>query len=140
MEKQTKRQIAYRNFYGENKHIYEDELGWYGANFLEADSHNSADVLKYYLSCNFNIAFFCVADGEFYALHREVIPMEVKRLHRDETQKYRYEQAECDSHEDGEILYLFDEDVPVDEIINTIQIAGMPLSEAILRSEIFQIS
>ena len=140
MEKQTKRIIAYKDFAGEGKHIYEDNLGWHEGNYIDADSHNSADILKFYLRCNFNIAFFCVADGEFYAIHREVIPTEVKLLYRDETQKYRYDQAECDSHEDGEILYLFDEDVSVDEIVSTIRIAGMPVSEAILRSKIFQIS
>ena len=78
------RTIVLANFYGDGKHLYEDELGWWPSVKEEAHSQISRDIFEY-----------------------EIVPIEFKILPMDKSQKNTCWQCEFDTHDDGEVLFSF---------------------------------
>ena len=103
------RTIALANFYGDGKHLYQDELGWWPSVKEEAHSQISRDIFEY-----------------------EIVPIEFKILPMDKSQKNTCWQCEFDTHDDGEVLFSFDELSM--KIWDTIRIDGKTLGEVLERS------
>ena len=134
MEKIT-RKIAVPDFYGEGKPVYEDELGWWKETKEEAHSLVSRDIFEYEIvKTGLNLAFYYVDDGICYGLHTESLPIEFKILPMDKASKYPCWQCDFDTHDDGEVLYSFNELSM--KIWDTVRIDGKGLGEVLDRSVI----
>ena len=133
------RLIAIKDFYGEGRHIYEDELGWQLEAKREARSFVSKDIFQEEIvELGYNLAFYYIDNDTFYGLHTETFPIEFKILPRDKSELYIGWQCEDDTHEDGEVLYSFEElDM---SIWDTIRIDGKSLEDILERSYITHLS
>lgn len=52
------REIAVRDYWGQGKHIYKDELGWFEGDRMEARSNVSREVFEYNMSIGRNLTFY----------------------------------------------------------------------------------
>ena len=78
-----KRKIAIKDYYGRDKHIYEDELGFRKRMKLEARSLVAREVFRYHVEeVGLNLAFYYPKTDTFYGIHTESIPIKVKILPR----------------------------------------------------------
>lgn len=129
------RKIVLPNFYGNGKHLYEDELGWWQSIKEESHSLISRDIFEYEIvKVGLNMAFYYVDNDTCYGLHTESLPIEFKILPMDKSKKCTCWQCEFDTHDEGEVLYSFDERSM--KIWDTIEIDGKSLAEVIRRSVI----
>ena len=127
------RTVALANFYGDGKHLYEDELGWWPSVKEEAHSMISRDIFEYEIvHIGLNLAFYYIDNDTCYGLHTESLPIEFKILPMDKSQKNTCWQCEFDTHDDGEVLFSFDELSM--NIWDTIRIDGKKLGEVLERS------
>ena len=127
------RTIVLANFYGDGKHLYEDELGWWPSVKEEAHSMISRDIFEYEIvHIGLNLAFYYIDNDTCYGLHTESLPIEFKILPMDKSQKNTCWQCEFDTHDDGEVLFSFDELSM--NIWDTIRIDGKKLGEVLERS------
>lgn len=136
----SRRKIAIRDFYGPNRHVYEDMLGWHEEDRIEAQSAVSRKIFEFeilYLGCNF--AFYYIDNDTFYGLHTEASPIEFKILPRDRSQPYIGWQYDGDTYKQGEVLYEFEDD-EIEEMWDTIKIDGKNLEDVIERSYILLLS
>lgn len=132
---EMKRKIVVRNFYGVGEHIFEDQLGWTKFEKMEAHSAVSKDIFEFEIvKVGLNLAFYYVDNDTFYGLHTERIPIELKILPRDKQEEFIGWQCECDTHEEGKVLYSFNKRTM--EIWDTIKIDGKELGEVLERSYI----
>lgn len=133
------RVIAIKDVYGEGKHIYEDQLGWGIDEKREARSYVSKEIFEYeIIRVGFNLAFYYIDNDTFYGLHTERLPIEFKTLPRDRNAPYIGWQCEGDTHDDGDILFSFDErDM---RIWDTIKIEGQSLEDILERSFIITLN
>ena len=75
------RTIALANFYGDGKHLYQDELGWWPSVKEEAHSQISRDIFEYEIvHIGLNLAFYYIDNDTCYGLHTESLPIEFKIL------------------------------------------------------------
>ena len=75
------RTVALANFYGDGKHLYEDELGWWPSVKEEAHSMISRDIFEYEIvHIGLNLAFYYIDNDTCYGLHTESLPIEFKIL------------------------------------------------------------
>lgn len=133
------RTIALCNFYGEGKHLYEDELGWWPDVKDEAHSLISKDIFEYEIvQMGLNIAFYYVDNDTCYGLHTECFPIEFKILPRNNEEQYICWQCDFDTHHEGKVLYSFDERTM--NIWDTIRIDGKTLGEVLERSIIMTLN
>lgn len=129
-----KRKIAISNFYGEGKHVYEDELGWQIEEKQEAGSVVSKDIFYFQVvEVGLNLGFYYIDNDTFYGIHRERYPIECKILPRDRSEKYIGWQCECNTHRDGEVIASFDDE---HDIWDNLKIDGHSLEEVLRRSYI----
>ena len=128
-----KRKIVVPEFFAPGEHLYEDQLGWQENDRIDAMSSVSREIFKYYIiEIGFNFAFYYVDDDTFYGIHTECIPTEVKILPQNKNEKYLGERCTYDTHDNGEVLYSFEE--PDMRMWNEIRINGKSLEEVIERS------
>ena len=128
------RKIALPNFYGEGKHIYEDQLGWPIEAKREAGSVVSREIFRVEVErIGFNLGFYYLDNDTFYGIHTEGDPIDCKILPRDRTKPYIGWQCNGDTHRDGEIIASFDE---VEEIWDGLKIDGKSLEDVLERSYI----
>lgn len=112
--------------------IYRDQLGWQPEQFREARSFVSKEIFDYEIvRVGLNLSFYYFDNDTFYGLHTERFPIEFKILPRDRTQEFLGDQCHCDTHEDGEVLFSFQDR---EEIWNGVQIDGKSLEEVLERS------
>lgn len=131
---ESKQTIVVKDFYGPGEDIKESDLGWQKEQKQEARSLVSKEIFKYeVITVGLNMVFYYVDNDTFYAIHREVAPIEVKELPRDRTEKYIGFQCKADSHEEGKVLYTFDDP---NDIWNGVKIDGRSLEDVIDRSYI----
>lgn len=142
MEKEKlnfKRKIVVPEFFAPGDHLYEDQLGWQESDRIDAKSPVSREIFKYYvIDIGFNFAFYYVDDDTFYGIHTERIPTEVKILPQDRNEKHLGGRCKCNTHDDGEVLYSFDE--PDMRMWDEIRINGKSLEEVIERSLILTLN
>ncbi len=128
------RKIAIVNFYGEGKHIYEDQLGWQPEERKEARSSVSKEIFDFeVVQVGLNMSFYYLDNDTFYGIHSECTPIEFKELPRDRSERFIGWQCEGDTHDDGKVLYSFDN---AEDIWDTVRIEGKTLEEVIERSYI----
>ena len=128
------RKIAVENFYGEGKHIYIDELGWSADERREARSSVSKEIFNFeVVEVGLNLSFYYIDNDTFYGIHTEELPIKVKELPRDRTEPFIGWQCEGNTHDDGKVLYSFDN--PKD-IWDNVKIDGKSLEEVLERSYI----
>ena len=132
MKKQRK--VVLPNFYGEGRHIYEDELGWPLEAKQEAGSVVSREIFRVEVErIGFNMTFYYLDNDTFYGIHTEMYPIECKILPRDRDYPYIGYQCNGDTHEDGEVIASFDE---VEDIWDGLKIDGKSLEDVLERSYI----
>lgn len=128
------RKIAVENFYGEGKHIYIDELGWRPDERREARSSVSKEIFDFEIvKVGLNLSFYYIDNDTFYGIHTEELPIKIKILPRDRTEAFIGWQCEGDTHDEGEVLYSFDN--PKD-IWDNVKINGKSLEDVLERSYI----
>jgi len=126
------RKIAIKNFYGEGKHLYEDQLGWQPEERREARSSVSKEIFEYeVVQVGLNLSFYYLDNDTFYGIHTERTPIEFKVLPRDLSELYIGWQCEGNTHDDGKVLYSFER---AEDIWDTVKINGKTLEEVIERS------
>lgn len=135
------RKIAVANFYGEGKHIFEDELGWQKLQKEESHSLVSKEIFEFeILKVGYDLSFYYIENDTFYGLHMEWNPVEFKILPRDRTaSEYIGWQCDGDTHKDGKVLYSFSTDEEIKHMWDTIQIDGKSLEEVIEKSFILSL-
>lgn len=134
-ERKMNRKIVVKNFFGDNEHLYEDQLGWTIKEKKEARSLVSKEIFDFEIvNVGLNLAFYYVDNDTFYGIHTECIPIEVKKLPRDNP-KSPYVNSQCkgDTHIDGEILYSFQK---AEDIWEGVVIDGNTLNDILNRSYI----
>ena len=137
METEFNRKIAYRDFYGIGKHIYEDQLGWTLDMKREACSLVSKKIFdELIVNVGYNLSFFYVDDGNFYGIHSEVYPIECKRFPKDLTKEFVGFQFDGDTHHDGEVLASFNDE---HDIWDNFKINGKSLDEVLRRAYIIRL-
>ena len=61
------RTIVLANFYGDGKHLYQDELGWWPSVKEEAHSQISRDIFEYEIvHIGLNLAFYYIDNDTCY--------------------------------------------------------------------------
>lgn len=134
----TERKLIMKEFY-KDWPLYEDMLGWQAREKQEAHSFVSREIFEFeIIRVGFNLGFYYVDNDTFYGLHTEVLPIEFKILPRDRSRKYIGSQCECNTHDDGEVLYSFNERTMA--IWDTIKIDGKSLEEVLERSYILALN
>lgn len=129
------RAIAVKDFFGENEHLYVDQLGWTAREKQEARSFVSKEIFEFeVVKVGLNLAFYYVDNDTFYGIHMECIPIEVKVLPRDrEVSPYINSQCKGDTHEAGEVIFSCEER---SELWDGVKIDGKSLEKVIGRSYI----
>ncbi|MBO4557524.1 MAG: hypothetical protein J5693_02825 [Bacteroidales bacterium] len=129
-----RREIAIKDFYGKGEHIYNEELGWGPDERRDAKSSVSREIFEFeVVRVGWNLSFYYIDNDTFYGIHTEEIPIEVKELPRDRTEPYIGWQCEGDTHDDGKVLYSFDNP---EDIWDNVRIDGKTLEEVLERSYI----
>ncbi len=137
MEK-VNNKIVVPKFY-EDRDIYESDLGWQKLQKEESRSYVSRDIFEFEIVLvGLNLSFYYVDNDTFYGLHTEMLPIEFKILPRDRSEKYIGWQCDGDTHQDGEVLYSFEERTM--EMWDTIRIDGKSLEEVLERSYILALN
>lgn len=137
MEK-INRKIALEGYY-DDRPLYEDELGWQKYEREEAHSEVSKEIFQFEIvEVGLNIAFYYLDNDTFYGLHTERLPIEFKILPRDRSEPYIDWQCKGDTHDEGEVLYSFDEQSM--DIWDTIKIDGKSLEDVLERSVILTLN
>jgi len=132
MEIKLNNEIAIANFYGEGEHVYKSDLGWRKSHKYEARSLVSREIFDFEIvHVGLNLAFYYIDNDTFYAIHTEEIPIKVKILPRDRTKPYIGWQCDCDTHDDGQVLFSFDDAA---DIWDNVLIDGKKLEEVLERS------
>lgn len=85
-----------------------------------------------------NLAFYYIDNDTCYGLHTESIPIEFKILPRNHEEEFIRWQCDFDTHQDGKVLYSFDERSM--NIWDTIHIDGKSLGGILERSIIMTIN
>lgn len=68
------RKVVLENFYGDGKHLYEDELGCWPEAKEEVHSLVSRDIFEYEIvRVGFNLAFYYIDNDTCYGLHTEAL-------------------------------------------------------------------
>lgn len=131
------RKIAIENFYGDGEHVYVDQLGWQPEERKEARSSVSKEIFEYEIvRIGLNMSFYYIDNDTFYGIHTERLPIEFKILPRDRKEPFIGWQCDGDTHDDGEVLYSFNN---ADEIWDTVRINGKALEEVLERSLILDL-
>ena len=131
------RKIAIENFYGDGEHVYVDQLGWQPDERKEARSSVSQEIFEYEIvRIGLNMSFYYIDNDTFYGIHTERLPIEFKILPRDRKEPFIGWQCDGDTHDDGEVLYSFNN---ADEIWDTVRINGKALEEVLERSLILDL-
>ena len=125
-----KRKIAIKDYYGRDKHIYEDELGFRKRMKSEARSLVAREVFRYHVEeVGLNLAFYYPKTDTFYGIHTETIPIKVKILPRHrEWSDFVGWQCENDTHDKGEVIAVFDS---VSDIWDNLRIDDKPFEEVL---------
>ena len=131
-------EIAIQNFYGEGKHVYNSDLGWQKQQKEEARSLVSREIFEFEIvKVGLNMAFYYLDNDTFYGIHTECVPVEIKILPRDRNEPFLGWQCEGNTHDDGEVLYSFDDPA---EIWDNVLIDGKKLDEVLERSFIIALN
>lgn len=130
-----KRKIAIKDYYGRDKHIYEDELGFRKRMKSEARSLVAREVFRYHVEeVGLNLAFYYPKTDTFYGIHTESIPIKVKILPRHrEWSDFVGWQCENDTHDEGKVIAVFDS---VSDIWDNLRIDDKPFEEVLRESYI----
>ena len=88
MKEEKNRKIAIPNFFGDGKHVYEDQLGWFEGDRLEARSNVSREIFEYNMGIGRNLTFYYIENDTFYEFFGELEHVELVKPPRDMTEEY----------------------------------------------------
>lgn len=127
--------IALKDFYGPGEHIFEEDLGFRQEMKEEAKSLVAREIFRVEIEeVHYNLAFYDPVTDNFYGIHTESNPINVKILPRNrDISPYIGWQCECDTHEEGEIIASFND---VSQIWDNLKIDGSSLEDVLRRSYI----
>lgn len=134
-QKLANRAVVVKDFFGENDHLYVDQLGWTSREKQEARSFVSKEIFDFeVVRVGLNLAFYYVDNDTFYGIHTECIPIEVKILPRDmEASPFINAQCKGNTHDNGEIIFSCEDR---NQLWDGIKIDGKSLEEVLGRSYI----
>ena len=115
------------------------DLGWSEECIRDAMSEDPKEIFNYFWQNFFSIIFYYVDDGNFYELFMESNPPKLWRIPKIEgwDGKYIGRQILWESHQEGEVLYEFDDDT---DLWETLKIGGKSIGEVLERSYIAEIN
>ena len=118
--------------------ITKNELGWSEECIRDAMSDDPEKIFNYFWKNFFSITFYYVDDGNFYELFMESNPHKFWRIPKlkDWDGQYVGRQIRWENHEEGEVLFEFDDDT---DLWNTLSVNGVPIGEVLKRSYIAEI-
>lgn len=142
MEKRNrliKRKVIIENFFDDGEHLYADQLGWSKREKQEARSFISKKIFEFeVVTVGLNLAFYYVDNGNFYGIHAESVPIDVKVLPRDNPNcPYINSQCKGDTHIHGNVLFSFQHP---EELWDGIRIDDKSLEEVLNRSYIITLN
>lgn len=82
------RKIAIPNFFGEGKHAYEDQIGWFEGDRKEARSNVSREVFEYNMRIGRNLTFYFIDNDTFYEFFGELQHVVLAKPPRDMSEEY----------------------------------------------------
>lgn len=132
--------IIVPNFFGKDKPLLANQLGWNPMQRRETKSSVSRKIFETYVEeWGRNFVFYYVADGNFYGIHAEECPTPVFRFKKDLTEPFIYDQlgnGDTHNYKDEVILYM----VPCNQNIwDVVKIDGKSLEEVLQDSYIVNI-
>lgn len=118
--------------------IKANELGWTEECIRDAMSEDSKEILNYFCRNFFSIIFYYVDDGNFYELFMESEPHKFWRIPqlKEWDGKYIGRQISWENHQEGEVLFEFDDDT---DVWNELKIDGKSIGEVLEHSYIAEI-
>ena len=118
--------------------ITSDELGWSEECIRDAMSEEPKEIFNYFIRNFFSIIFYYVDDGNFYELFMESDPHKFWRIpkRQDWDGKFVGRQIRWENHEEGDVLYEFDDGT---DLWNELKIDGKSIGEVLERSYIAEI-
>lgn len=118
--------------------ITQNDLGWSEECIRDAMTENPKGIFNYFWKNFFSIIFYYVDDGNFYELFMESSPHKFWRIPKlkEWDGKYIGRQIRWENHEEGEVLYEFDDNT---DLWDNLKIAGKPIGEVLERSYIAEI-
>ena len=136
MEKEKK--LIMNNWMEFHPNITSDELGWNEECIRDAMSEDPKEIFNYFWKNFFSIIFYYVDDGNFYELFMESTPHKFWRIPKlkDWDGKFIGRQIRWENHEEGDVLYEFDDDT---DLWNELKIDGKSIGEVLERSYIAEI-
>ena len=118
--------------------ITKGDLAWSEECIRDAMSEDPKEIFDYFWRNFFSIIFYYVDDGNFYELFMESEPHKFWRIPKlkEWDGKYIGRQIRWENHEEGEVLYEFDDDT---DLWNTLKIGEKSIGEVLKRSYIAEI-
>ena len=131
------RKIAIPNFYGEGKHIYEDQMGFTLSIRTDIHSNVNREIFLYALGeLYYEMGFYYAVNETFYFIATMESPIQVLKLPRNSAYSH-YVGWQCDvtAYEFGEVIATYD---TVEELWDDFRIDGKSLEEIIPRSYVMR--
>lgn len=140
------RKILIKNFWkvgnGDDRNLYEDDLGWSDSCCKAARSNYSEYVFRYWVEdVGLNILFYWLEDKNFYTIQTEKNPVEVRRININPNWDGECELTKVGSDfgpttaSEGEIIQTFEDPT---EIWSNLLINNVPLEKVLERSVIIE--
>lgn len=124
-------------------HLYASDLGWDERMYWDAGSDEPERIFHYnVVVVGYNLLFYWVRTGEWYAIETEKRPIEVRMLYRNPSWDGEYEYFKSgvsgspSTCEPGKILATFDSPT---EIWDNLKIEDVPIGEVLAHSLIAQL-
>lgn len=135
MTNKVKRKIAIKDYYGKGRHVYQDQLGFRKEMKDEARSLVAREVFRYHVEIvGLNLAFYYPPTDTFYAIFKDVWPIEVNTLPRDRRRSdFVGWQCDCDPHDEDQRIATFDS---IADVWDGLKIDGKDFEEVITHSYI----
>lgn len=131
--------IVISNWSIDNPIVKQSDLGWRERDYQDAGSDNPEKVFNYHWKHFFSIVFYYPAKGSFYELFMEGYPFKFWKVKtRDKWDgKWISQQIAWNSHEEGEVLFTFDDDT---DLWNALKIDKKTIGEVLANSLILEIN
>lgn len=131
--------VVIHNWSPQDPEVRQSALGWRQADFQDAGSDDPQQVFNFYWKHCFSIIFYYVKDGHFYELFMEDNPFKFWRVNKktDWDGKWISRQIAWNEHEEGEVLFTFDDDT---DLWHELKLNGVPIGDVLADSLIAEIN
>ena len=132
-------EIIARNWCSTSPIVRRSDLGWHDSDYEDAETHNPKGVFDFYWKHCFSMVFYYPLENNFYELFMEGEPFKFWRVNKknDWNGEWICEQISWNEHEEGEVLFTFDDDT---DLWKLIKINGKPIGDVLAESLIVEIN